>query len=272
MTRVNIYRVDDVVQAYAKESSRDFKKLKARHARIIKGKRFQKAFPNYNGLWDVNVEEGRGRGSYAVYAEGLIKLGGNRSEAVLLHEMAHHINHRHVEFGYGDDHDPGFASAYLALVKVVLGAEAERALRHAYKAIGVKVYKKGKPRGVPVRVRGEAPEKASELIDKMVRTKDGEKEQRAFLRGVVKNLPDETFWSNMEHAIIPCPEKGCDGEAKVEALVYYGGPPVRRRVQFELQHEACGLHESWEVSPKWYDGERRRVRQKAMDAQRAAHT
>lgn len=272
MTRVNIYRVDDVVQAYAKETSTDFKKLKARHARIVKGKRFQKAFPNYQGLWDTRVEESRGRGSYARYHERLIKLGSNRSEAVLLHEMAHHINHRHREFGHGDDHDPGFASAYLAVVKVVLGAEAERALRHAYKAIGVKVYKEGKPRGVPVRVRGEAPEKARELIDKMVKVKDGEKEQRAFLRGVVKNLPDEAFWSNMEHAVIPCPEKGCDGEAKVEALVYYGGPPIRRRVQFELQHEACGLHESWDVSPKWYDGERRRVRQKAMDAQRAAHT
>ena len=272
MTRVNIYRVDDVVQAYAKETSTDFKKLKARHARIVKGKRFQKAFPNYQGLWDMRVEESRGRGSYARYDARLIKLGGNRSEAVLLHEMAHHINHRHAEFGYGDDHDPGFASAYAAVVRVVLGAEAERALLHAYAAIGVKVYSKVQRKGVDVLTEGEVPERARELIDKMVKTKDGEKEQRAFLRGVVKNLPDEVFWSNMEHAIMPCPEKGCDGEAKVEAYVYFGGPPMRRRVQFELQHEACGLHEYLEMSAKVYDEERRRVRQKGIDAQRAAHT
>lgn len=270
MTRVNIYRVDDVVQAYAKETSRDFKKLKARHDRIIKGKRFQKAFPRYG---NVRVRQGRGRGSYAVYVGGLIKLGGNRSEAVLLHEMAHHINHRHAEFGYGDDHDPGFASAYAAVVRVVLGAEAERALLHAYAAIGVKVYSKVQRKGVDVLTEGEVPERARELIDKMVKTKNGEKEQRAFLRGVTKNLPDETFFStNMEHAIIPCPENGCDGEAKVESYVYFGGPPMRRRVQFTVQDEACGLHESWEVSPNWYDEQRRRVRQKAMDAQRAAHS
>ena len=256
MTRVNIYRVDPLVQAYAKETSSDFKKLDARYKRILKSKRFQTAFPKYR---NIDLEAGSGGGSYAHFYSHygikkergwMISLGGNRSEAVLLHEIAHHVARLHPEFGYCRDHGPGFASALLAVVKVTQGAEAERALKHTYKAIGVKVYKKGKRNGVAVRVRGDAPETAQPVIEKIVGWKKGAAENRAFIRAAMEQTP-----AKYEDQQIPCPSDGCDGLADVRFGRYHS-TGYRSRIEFTIEHRDCNLLEWTKVRDDWFQERR----------------
>jgi hypothetical protein len=243
MTRVNIYRVDTVVQQYAKEPSSDFKKLQARYKRIIKSKRFTTAFPRYR---DIELKPGRGGGSYADYSQWEIRLGGNRNEATLLHEIAHFVARRHPEFGYDDDHGPGFASAYLAVVKVTQGAEAEKALKHAYKALRVKVYKAGKKHGVAVRVRGEAPAKAAEAIAKVATSKTREADNRAVIRKALNAAR-----ADFDEQFVPCPEPGCHGDAKAKFTSWLGRG-YGYNVTFEVHHEECGLHEYTKVRGDWW--------------------
>lgn len=253
MTRVNIYRVDPVVQAYAKEQSANINKLQARYKRILKSKRFQTAFPRYR---NITLIQGRGGGSYADYRNWEIRLGGNRSEATLLHEIAHHVARLHSQYGHCEDHGPGFASAYLDVVKVTQGAEAERALKHAYKAIGVKVYKAGKRNGVAVRVRGEAPERVSELIGKVEGWKRGEIENRALIKAAMDRKA-----ADFEEGYIPCPEGGCHGDAKAKFHHYYTRG-YKSHISFTVEHEECGLHGYTKVSRAYWDArraERRRV-------------
>ena len=253
MTRVNIYRVDPVVQEYAKEQSTSQTKLQARYKRILKSKRFQQAFPRYR---NIELKAGRGGGSYANYRDWEIRLGGNRSEATLLHEITHHVARLHSKYGYCQDHGPGFASAYLDVVKVTQGAEAERALKHAYKAIGVKVYKAGKRNGVAVRVRGEAPERVAELIGKVEGWKRGEIENRA----LIKKAMDRKA-ADFEEGCIPCPEQGCHGDAEAKFSSHIGRG-WSSHISFEVQHKECGLHEWTKVSRAYWDArraERRRV-------------
>lgn len=257
MTRVNIYRVDPVVQEYAKEQSTSLTKLQARYKRILKSKRFQAAFPRYR---NIELKAGRGGGSYADYREWEIRLGGNRGEATLLHEITHHVARLHSKYGYCEDHGPGFASAYLDVVKVTQGAEAERALKHAYKAIGVKVYKAGKRNGVAVRVRGEAPERVAELIGKVAGWKRGEIENRALIKAAMDRKP-----ADFEEGYIPCPEQGCHGDAKAQFHHYYT-TGYRSRISFTVEHEECGLHEYTKVRADYWVA-RRAERRKA-----AAHT
>lgn len=243
MTRVNIYRVDGIVQAYAKETTSDFKKLQARYKRILRSKRFQAAFPRYR---NIELRPGHGWGSYADYGQWNIRLGGNRSEAVLLHEIAHHVARRHPEFGYCDGHGPGFASAYLAVVKVAQGAEAERALRHTYKAIGVKVYSPTKANGVAVRVRGEAPEKVRALIGEVSGFKKAHANERAYARQALAQTEPGVY----EQTVI-CPI--CTSDCKV---VYSTYRTTRRyhqtQVQYEVRCDDCQLHEFGKADPYWF--------------------
>lgn len=243
MTRVNIYRVDGVVQAYAKETGNDFTKLRARYKRLTRTKRFQTAFPRYG---DVDLKKGHGGGSYADFGGREIRLGGNRCESTLLHEIAHHVARRHSEFGYCSDHGPGFASAYLAVVKVAQGAEAERALRHTYKAIGVKVYSPGKKNGVAVRVRGEAPEKAREVVASISGFKKAHATERAYARqALAQTVPGES-----EQTVI-CPI--CTSDCKVTYTTYRRARRgATTQVQYEVRCDDCKLHEFGKADAYWF--------------------
>lgn len=257
MTRVNIYRVDPVVQEYAKEQSTSLTKLQARYKRILKSKRFQTAFPRYR---DIELKAGRGGGSYADFVAWEIRLGGNLCEAVLLHEIAHHVARRHPEYGYCDDHGPGFASALLDIVKITQGAEAERALRHTYKALGVKVYKAGKRNGVAVRVRGEAPERARELIGEVAGWKRGEAENRALIKAAM-----ERKIADFEEGFIPCPTEGCHGDAQASFHVHHRSY-YRSVVEFTVEHKECGLHEWTKVRADYWAARRAEIRRTAARA------
>lgn len=210
MTSRRIYRVDPLVQAYAKEPSRQFKALERRYKRLIAGKRFQAAFPRYRNR---PLVESRGVGSYAYMGGGhsqgrVIALGWNRSEAVLLHEIAHHVAYLHPQYGPGDDHGPGFCAALLDVVKVAQGAEAEKALRHLYSALGIKVWRNGK--AGRVRAPGDAPEKAQPVIAEILGGKrkaaDGRARARAMIRarGELLESAEEGVYYVMPRYAAPC--------------------------------------------------------------------
>lgn len=240
MTSRRVYRVDPLVQAYAKEQSRNFKKLAARYKRLINGKRFQAAFPNYG---QHPLVEGHGSGSYAYIGGGhsngrAISLGSNRDEAVLLHEIAHHVAYRHSQYGPGDDHGPGFCAALLDVVRVAQGAEAEKALRHLYSALGLKVYRNG--RAMRVRAPGDAPEKARPVIDDIVGRKQKAADERARARAMVrargeKITPPEgvSYWATKFEAPCAC---GAIGEV-------YESNRTRTTEEWVARCEACGMFE-----------------------------
>lgn len=240
MSTRRVYRVDPLVQAYAKEQSSNFKKLAARYKRLTSGKRFQAAFPNYG---NHPLVEGRGGGSYAYIGGGhsngrAISLGSNRSEAVMLHEIAHHAAYRHSQYGPGDDHGPGFCAALLDVVRVAQGAEAEKALRHLYSALGLKVYRNG--RAGRVRAPGEAPEKARPVIDDIVGRKQKYADERARARAMIRArgeeiaLPEGVYssWPQFE---APCM---CGAVGKV-----FQSHRTRTTEEWVARCEACKMYE-----------------------------
>lgn len=202
-----IYRVDALVQLYAKEQSTSFTKLHARYKRIIKSKRFQAAFPKFDTR--IALEQGTGGGSYAYVDDypGRIRLGGNRSEAVLLHEIAHHIEASHIKYGRDRrDHGPGFAAAFVDLVHVTQGPEAARAFKHLLREMRFKIWDCGKCKPVLPRVKGEPPEAARETISKIMGWKQAEKDRRADERAKVATMMTQREWSFTETC-----GHGCDG-------------------------------------------------------------
>ena len=229
MSSRRVYRVDPLVQAYAKEQSRNFKKLAARYKRLTSGKRFQAAFPNYG---NHPLVEGHGVGSYAYIGGGhsngrAISLGTNRDEAVLLHEIAHHV-------AYG----PGYCAALLDVVRVAQGAEAEKALRHLYSALGLKVYRNG--RAIRVRAPGEAPEKARPVIDDITGRKQKAADERARARAMVRargekiTPPEGVYYSAAKYeAVCEC---GSTGEV-------YESNWTRTTEEWVARCEACGMFE-----------------------------
>lgn len=240
LTTRRVYRVDPLVQTYAKEQSSNFKKLAARYKRLTTGKRFQAAFPRYG---NHPLVEGHGMGSYAYMGGGhsngrAISLGSNRDEAVMLHEIAHHVAYRHAQYGPGDDHGPGFCAALLDVVRVAQGAEAEKALRHLYSALGLKVWRNGK--AVRVRAPGEAPEKAQPVIERIVGRKQKAADERARARAMVRargeriTPPEGVYYSTAKFEA-PC-VCGAVGEAYLSHSTYTTEEWVARC-------EACNMFE-----------------------------
>lgn len=246
MATVTIYEVDAVIQAYAKETSTGFKKLDARYKRLIRGKRFITAFPNYGT--DITLVESHGWGSYA-YTHGghalgrAITLGANRDESTLLHEIAHHVAARHrARYGIERGHGTGFALALLDVVKVAQGAEAERALRHAYRALGVRVHKAGSKRGVMARAQGEPPERAREVIARIVDRRDRAARERGIARTMVRARGermhhDAEGWSyGFPTYATTCPL--CQGPGRVTAA-----RRTRTTQEWTAECEPCGVAE-----------------------------
>lgn len=241
LTTRRIYQVDPLVQAYAKEPSESFKALERRYKRLISGKRFQAAFPRYG---HHPLVEGNGGGSYAHlsghHSQGrAISLGSNRDEAVMLHEIAHHVAYNHPQYGPGDDHGPGFCAALLDVVQVAQGAEAEKALRHLYSALRIKVYRNG--RVGRVRAPGDAPEKARPVIEKILGWKQKAADERARARAMVRGRgekitpPEGVYYSSIKYAA-PC-ECGAVGEVMES---YW----TRTTEEWTARCEACGLIET----------------------------
>lgn len=211
MTRVTIYEVDPVIDLYRKVTANDYATLSKRYVALTKQQRFRKAFPRFHsaGLGLPRLVKSHGGGSYASYTHHEIRLGSNRTEAVLLHEIAHIVARKHPQYGYCPDHGPGFAAALLDVVRVALGTEAERSLRHTYRALRIRVYSAAHPKGVLPRVKlGTAPEKAQPLIDKMLAYREAAKRERGAMRRMIAQMEDPTQTGEVE---MPCPI--CEGPA-----------------------------------------------------------
>jgi hypothetical protein len=242
----NIYSVAGIVQHHAKEKSTDFTDLTRRYKAIMKSKRFHTAFPNYKPR-KITLEKGSGGGSYAHFysysgplknRSWLISLGTNRNEYVMLHEIAHHVARLHSQYGNCSDHGPGFASAFLDVVRVVLGAEAERSMKYAYKAFRLKVYSPTKPNGVNVRVRGEAPESVKEMIDKILGHKKKNATERAIARQAVKQVERLPKGWTEEVTGTDCP--ACGGQYTVRAS---GWTRTTEKFWVRCDSQECGLSE-----------------------------
>ena len=138
-----IYRVDGMVQATAISQTRDLDELIAAYDRFTASPDFQAAFPNYQG---IPIMRGFG-GRSAAFRRGSsrwIRLGSNRSEAVMLHEIAHHAADLHsAKYGPRTAHGPGFAAAFLDIVTMYQGQAGRDGLIAAYYEERIKVWENG---------------------------------------------------------------------------------------------------------------------------------
>jgi len=139
-----IYRVDGMVQATAISRTRDLDELIAAYDRFTASADFQAAFPNYRGIPMMRGFGGRS----AAFRRGddrWIRLGSNRSEAVMLHEIAHHAADLHpAKYGPRTAHGPGFAAAFLDVVTMYQGQAGRDGLIAAYYEERIKVWDEGR--------------------------------------------------------------------------------------------------------------------------------
>lgn len=256
---VTVYNADPVIALYAKTGD-DMPALTRRYKALTAQKRFRAAFPQYG---TVTLKPGRGGGSWADFGAREIRLGSNRHEAVLLHEIAHHVARRHAQYGYCPDHGPGFASAFLDVVKVALGAEAERALRHLYRALRIRVYKPGSPKGVLPRAPGDAPERARAAIERIVSSRSAAKSERAMLRDMIASLPDPTETGKYE---MPCPACGQPATLDVHFYGWGRAPGLNYHGSCDNRFESgapCHFSEYQRVAGKAYRALREKHRKAA---------
>lgn len=139
-----IYHADPVVQATALNQTRDLDELTTMYQQFTGSAAFRDRWPNYG---DIPLMTGFGGRSAAFRrgSERWIRLGSNRSESVLLHEIAHHVHGTHPDqYVSEDSHGTGFATAYLDVVEMFQGEQGRRALTVAYGILGIKVWRDGK--------------------------------------------------------------------------------------------------------------------------------
>jgi hypothetical protein len=139
-----IYRVDGMVQATAISQTRDLDELTAAYDRFTTSPDFQAAFPNYQGIPMMRGFGGRSA-AFRRGSQRWIRLGSNRSEAVMLHEIAHHAADLHPDkYGPRTSHGPGFAAAFLDIVTMYQGQAARDGLIAAYYVEKIKVWSEGR--------------------------------------------------------------------------------------------------------------------------------
>ncbi len=201
-----IYRVTDMVQATATNQTHDLDELTAAYDRFTTSPDFQAAFPNYR---DIPMMRGFG-GRSAAFRRGSsrwIRLGSNRSEAVMLHEIAHHAADLHpAKYGPRTAHGPGFAAAFLDIVTMYQGQAGRDGLIAAYYEERIKVWSEGRT-VLLYKPTTLTPAAAVALEDIRV-AKDARKafsEVRRARQRIVARRPDtrneeERMWDNWEAA------------------------------------------------------------------------
>lgn len=138
-----IYRVDPVVSATATNKTKDQDTLTRMYDEFTASPAFLAEFPKYRGIPLLRGFGGRSA-AFRRGSERWIRLGSNRSEATMLHEIAHHACDLHPErYGPRTSHGPGFAAAYLDVVTLYQGERGREALIAAYAQERIKVYRDG---------------------------------------------------------------------------------------------------------------------------------
>ena len=257
---VTIYLADSVVNLYRKAPNDTPDCLTRRYKALTAQKRFRDAFPRYAGACRSLRFVSAG-GSYADYGMREIRMGQNRCEATLLHEIAHHVARSHAAYGYCRDHGPGFASAFLDVVKVAQGVEAERALRHLYRALRIRVYKAGSAKGVLPRAPGDAPAKAQSAIDRIVKARDAGKAERAMLRSMIAAVTDPSREGDHE---MPCPACAAPAVLRIRYVTSWASRGSNG-LDYSARCEAagCGFSEYHRVAGKAYRALRAKHREAA---------
>lgn len=154
-----IYRVDSMMQITATNQTRDLTELTAMYDDFTGSDDFRARWPNYQG---IPLLPGFG-GRSAAFRQGKkrwIRMGSNRSESTMLHEIAHHVSDLHPDqYGPKNSHGPGFAAAMLDVVAMYQGARGRDALIAAYAQERIKVWRDGQKILLP----------APEILDEKVR-------------------------------------------------------------------------------------------------------
>lgn len=139
-----IYRVDGMVQATAISQTRDLDELTAAYDRFTTSPDFQEAFPNYQGIPLMRGFGGRSA-AFRRGSQRWIRMGSNRSESTMLHEIAHHAADLHpAKYGPRTAHGPGFAAAFLDIVTMYQGQAGRDGLIAAYYEERIKVWSEGR--------------------------------------------------------------------------------------------------------------------------------
>lgn len=145
-----IYRVDSMMQITATNQTRDLAELTAMYDDFTTSADFTAQWPNYR---DIPLMPGFG-GRSAAFRQGgrrWIRMGSNRSESTMLHEIAHHVSDLHPDqYGPKNSHGPGFAAAMLDVVAMYQGARGRDALIAAYALERIKVWRDGAPVLLPM--------------------------------------------------------------------------------------------------------------------------
>ena len=138
-----IYRVDSMMQITATSKTRDLTELTAMYDDFTTSQDFTAQWPNYRG---IPLLPGFG-GRSAAFRQGgkrWIRMGSNRSESTMLHEIAHHVADLHPDqYGPKTSHGPGFAAAMLDVTAMYQGARGRDALTAAYAQERIKVWRDG---------------------------------------------------------------------------------------------------------------------------------
>ena len=138
-----IYRVDPMMQITATNQTRDLSDLTAMYDAFTTSDDFMAQWPNYHG---IPLLPGFG-GRSAAFRQGSsrwIRMGSNRSESTMLHEIAHHVCDLHPDqYGPRTSHGPGFAAAMLDVTAMYQGARGRDALIAAYAQERIKVWRGG---------------------------------------------------------------------------------------------------------------------------------
>lgn len=154
-----IYRVDPMMQITATNQTRDLAELTAMYDDFTTSTDFMTRWPNYRNIPLMPGFGGRSA-AFRRGSERWIRMGSNRSESTMLHEIAHHVSDLHPDqYGPRNSHGPGFAAAMLDVVAMYQGARGRDALIAAYALERIKVWRDGAPVLLPM----------PEILDEKVR-------------------------------------------------------------------------------------------------------
>lgn len=200
-----IYRVDSMMQITATNQTRDLAELTAMYDDFTGSDDFRAQWPNYQGIPMLPGFGGRS----AAFRQGKkrwIRMGSNRSESTMLHEIAHHVSDLHPDqYGPRNSHGPGFAAAMLDVTAMYQGARGRDALIAAYALEKIKVWQGGRKILLPV--PGILDEKVRDHLDVLAQSAETRKNVAARERArrqerterIMREMHEWPMWDRLDY-------------------------------------------------------------------------